>query len=341
LQRLAKTVDGGFRVDAYRGIHLWGAAGDTTPKAGTAPQTLTMALSSLKDFRIVTDATQRRTRVIVEGQSAAVAGTVAAGRTIIPLQLGSTNGWNAGASGVARVKSQRFTYTNIAIPANTVGANPVAATWLRSAATAGTTSLDLDSNAMFVGVANKWIQVAEQRLFVTAVSGDNHTVTIPASGVGALTVNLAVTEGVYMLPQLEGCSGMDTDLDDGESVYLRVEVDDTAAQTALAAIEGGDGIHEFYVQDSRLSYDGAVDRANAEMVDSSIEVEWVTDDMNAHPGVNQVVNTSALSTTLPIDEVTITFFPKNNRPPLRRCRAALVRQTSLLDTLVRGTKAVA
>ena len=34
----------------------------------------------------------------------------------------------------------------------------------------------------------------------------------------------------------------------GDSVQLLAQVDDTAAQAALAAIEGGDGIIEYYIK---------------------------------------------------------------------------------------------
>lgn len=69
LKRLANLIEGGFYVDAYRDVHLFGAAGDAAPNAGTNPQPLTETLWSLQEFQDKPDITQQRTRVVVEGKS--------------------------------------------------------------------------------------------------------------------------------------------------------------------------------------------------------------------------------------------------------------------------------
>lgn len=71
-------------------------------------------------------------------------------------------------------------------------------------------------------------------------------------------------------PQLEGipdsgAGSITKDVPAGSDVNLLVTVNDTAAQTALATLIGGDGITEDYLQDRRLSEDEATARATAHL----------------------------------------------------------------------------
>jgi hypothetical protein len=76
LRRLANLIDGGFFVDAFRDVHLFGSGGDTASTAGTNPAQLTSTLPSLREFRYQHDITQVRTRAIVEGgQTTALLGS--------------------------------------------------------------------------------------------------------------------------------------------------------------------------------------------------------------------------------------------------------------------------
>lgn len=77
----------------------------------------------------------------------------------------------------------------------------------------------------------------------SAASGPGNLTGIPAAGTGSI---------LYAVSQ-------------GDPVNIWVQVDDAAAQAALAALEGGDGIHEYYVSDGRLSIAGATARAQAEL----------------------------------------------------------------------------
>jgi len=333
LKRLANAAGGGFYVDADRDIHLFGASGDLSPKAGTNPQQLTDGLTSWKAFQHISHDRQLRTRDIVEGKNASVAGTVAAGSTIVPLQPGTTLGWATGTSGIARAGTQRITYTNLRAPSTVTGSNPTAATVLRSAAAAGAATLDLDSSAVFLGVSNQWIQAGGQYLFVTAISGDNHTVSIRTSGSGALSIALPANEPVYLLPQLEGVAGLNADLGDGDAVVLRIETDDAAAQATMAAVEGDDGVHEHIIQDGRLSADGATARAAADLAAFAsplTSIEWETEDINARPGRTQSVNFDGLSEDLLITRSEIAF-PRPNALPRRQCEASGVKTSTLYD----------
>jgi hypothetical protein len=129
------------------------------------------------------------------------------------------------------------------------------------------------------------------------------------------------------------------DVPKGEDVKIRVQVDDTVTQAAIAAIEGGDGIYEHIVQDGRYNIEGATARANAELTlfASPIqEASWETDDMRAMPGAAQAINygaPGAYTATLPITRVSFRFLTKDHRPH-RVCQAATVKQSGIADVIV-------
>jgi hypothetical protein len=109
----------------------------------------------------------------------------------------------------------------------------------------------------------------------------------------------------------------------GEDVNQWVERNDTSAQTALAGLEGGDGIREAYVQDRRLSYDGCVARGDAELAvratpDEAITYE--TRDPNSWPGRSVTVNVAGISGTYRIQRVQLRGIELDGRNdfPLRR-----------------------
>jgi hypothetical protein len=78
--------------------------------------------------------------------------------------------------------------------------------------------------------------------------------SIPASGVGSLTVSVAFNSTVRALPILTGCVGVDEALEIGATVQLFVQVDDVVAQTAKIDRDGGGtGIVEYTVTDERRS----------------------------------------------------------------------------------------
>jgi hypothetical protein len=71
----------------------------------------------------------------------------------------------------------------------------------------------------------------------------------PASGPGYLT----------------GCVGITDDIPQGETVYVREQADDSAAQTVLASLIGGSGIAVSVVKDGRINAQSAAQRAAAEL----------------------------------------------------------------------------
>lgn len=108
----------------------------------------------------------------------------------------------------------------------------------------------------------------------------------------------------------------------GTPVNMWLKVDDAAAQTALAALEGGDGIHESYIQDRRLSLQGMTDRGNGELTANKTAVDTLTyrtHDPNTRPGAKVTVNLSApasIAATFTIQTVTETAYETaTNRHP--------------------------
>src|SRR4029453_2515582 len=68
LRSITATIHGGFRIDSLGDLHVWAGPYETGPTAGTNPQPLTNNLTTLKACRRSYDASNLRTRVIVEGQ---------------------------------------------------------------------------------------------------------------------------------------------------------------------------------------------------------------------------------------------------------------------------------
>lgn len=104
----------------------------------------------------------------------------------------------------------------------------------------------------------------------------------------------------------------------GDPVNLLAQVDDASAQTALAALVGGDGVQEDYIQDNRLSYTEAVARGTAWLtLRKSVEVSvgYHCRDPLTRPGRNIHVNLGAPTSVtgdFKIQHVTISTFPANS-----------------------------
>lgn len=120
----------------------------------------------------------------------------------------------------------------------------------------------------------------------------------------------------------------------GELVNMWLTSDDTAAQTALAALEGGDGIHEAYIQDRRLSYDGMVTKAAGKLAKDKDPIDTLTyrtHDPNTRPGASVTVNLPApasITGTFQIQSVVITDIEMAyNRHPWYQVTATAKQRT--------------
>ena len=152
---------------------------------------------------------------------------------------------------------------------------------------AGATTLEVDA---LTGIPTAgWILVEEQviRYTGTATAAGRFSLTgIPASGQGAIAAEIPAGTVLSTAPTLAGVAPPQR-ATIGDDVQLIVQVDDAAAQTALAAVEGGDGIVEHYIQDRRLSDDGARARGLAELaLFKTIETRltYTTHDPDARSG---------------------------------------------------------
>jgi hypothetical protein len=129
---------------------------------------------------------------------------------------------------------------------------------------------------------------------------------------------------------------------EGDEINQWVTRNDTSAQTTLASLEGGDGIREMYVQDRRLSYDGAVLRGDAELASNSAiadVLEYETTDVNARPGRDVTVSLTgafSMSGTYRIQQVTIDAIGGlTTQFPWRRVTATSTTRLDLWDLLKR------
>jgi hypothetical protein len=101
--------------------------------------------------------------------------------------------------------------------------------------------------------ASGWVILGSQLVRYTGISGNSLT-GIPATGLGALITTVRYGDHVLAAPVLTGVTvlgGGALTAPEGTVVYLWVQRDDLAAQAAMAARDGGDGIYEYLVQDER------------------------------------------------------------------------------------------
>ncbi len=111
---------------------------------------------------------------------------------------------------------------------------------------------------------------------------------------------------------LTGCSGIVNTLQQGDAVAISVQRDDAAAQTALAALEGGDGIHEHQIDDTSLDTVAKITaRGDAELTlfkSPIVQVTYATRDTKSRSGKSVSITLGApqsLSGTFTIQEVEI------------------------------------
>lgn len=170
------------------------------------------------------------------------------------------------------------------VPDTSLGRPPVTISTI--GANAGDTSLGLSLVTSFPSAG--WVETDIGLISYTGISSTTLT-GIPASGVGSITAALQGGSPVVCSPMLTGVTwpSASANLADGSDLNLLVQSDDVAAQTALAAVEGGDGIYEHYIQDRRYNIDGATDRGLAELEIGSSAIEnigFITTDPKVMPG---------------------------------------------------------
>jgi hypothetical protein len=139
----------------------------------------------------------------------------------------------------------------------------------------------------------------------SVASGAGNLTGVPASGTGSVVVAL----------------------NSGDTVNLLVTRNDVAAQAAVAALEGGDGIHEYYLQDRRLSIAGCEARGDTELALGKSVLEtigFVSEDKFCRSGATATVNLPAsglTGLTAKIQSVRIGWI-KGRRWPQREVTAS-------------------
>jgi hypothetical protein len=353
LRRLANILGGGCDIYPSKIVALWGTAGRTSVHTPSPPATLTNALSTLKSFTPEYDFSQIRTRVIVEGKSTTCPLSFAANAfdtwpdpgNSIPVEDSSAF---SASGGVARIGTQRVTYTSRNYPV-VPGLN-AEGTFVTADTAAGSSSIAVDSNAFELSTGTEWVQVGDQILWFSS-STPTSLAGIPTSGVGSIQHAIGSGESVRALGLLQGVSGLTLAQDAGVEVVVMSEEDDAAAQAAVAALEGGDGIHEHIVTDGRLSAAGCEERALAELAAFSAALDrasWTTHDLQTVAGAEQATNITSptFNTTLTIDSVSIDFPVDNtsiasspaatcdaNRWPRRVAQGSTVKLENILDAI--------
>lgn len=163
---------------------------------------------------------------------------------------------------------------------------------------AGSTALIVAGTGAFSS-AGGWAIIGNgtQVIRYTGVTGSSLT-GIPATGTGSIVATIGYNSTVTAAPCLRGvpASGAGSILyaiKKGDPVNLVVQVDDVAAQTALAALIGGDGIQEDALQDNRLSSTEAIARGEAHLAlhdTVAVQAHAKTRDINTRAGRTLSVN---------------------------------------------------
>lgn len=176
----------------------------------------------------------------------------------------------------------------------------------------GETTIPIAGTAPFRS-AGGWAIAGSQVIRYASFSGSS-LAGIPASGVGAILAPINYNTTIFAAPQLTGCSGILYTIPKGESVNVYVVVNDTDAQTALAARLGANyGIKEEPFQNRSLGLAELTARCQAKLAQNSAPqktLRWKSRDKNTRAGRLQSATLTDLNVNddFLIQQVTITNF---------------------------------
>ncbi len=338
-RRLVTLIGGGgFVITPDRDVRFFDTSGDLAIGAHTNPTPLWSGLSTLKSFSHTYDGTQQRNRVIGSGVQQKVLVDVPVGVTTLPIEypygFSPFNAW-------VRFGTQLLFYNTctqlIGPPACvvTVDANP------------GDTSITVDNAVpMYITGLNLfgWAHTSGGSLFYHRTTGASPTtlISIPASGYGSLLEKIPAGTPLYAQDAiwLSITTPTTETIAAGSMATYVTQVNDLTSQAALAASEGGDGIHEHAIDVSAAGYVGVGAVADADLAafagaDGNLEVDYLSTDMNVCPGTTQAIaftGTHALTASLTIESVDLSF-PILDSPPFRRARASDIKLIERADVL--------
>jgi hypothetical protein len=207
---------------------------------------------------------------------------------------------------------------------------------------AGASSLILAATAGFTATGG-WAVLGngQQVIRYTGISGLS-LIGIPFSGPGAITASVAYNSSVTESPALTGVAGITRPIKSGDAVNLLVQLDDPVAQSQLAAVLGGDGVIEEYLQDGRLGRTEALSRARAKLVQQSMPLVTVTyrcRDRNTRSGRTVAIDleTPVVHGSFKIQHVTVSTFGPHVLPTYTVTASSARFSFENLLRLLRGT----
>lgn len=311
----------------------------------------------ITSLRIDSEETQRRTRVIVYGASATCPIAIPA-NTLFPINYsGGTGQINTlpltGADRIDGIGTVRLRYvtTSTTISVNEGTVAPALVATLSADAAVGAATLSISSTT---GLPTRgWVNVGGEIVYYDTLGGAGILATIPPSGIGSVRTPIQAGVTVTPLSQMTVAGGtlFSVEIESGADVTLRTIANDLAAQAAVAAIDGSDGIYEWVIDDDTLSAAQAAARASAELAAFSGQLrrlQYTTRHRGHRSGRRVSVALSgslgSLSDLLMIQEVRVSGFDEvtaiNGRKvtafPRRECTAAPLRLKNASDLLAKG-----
>jgi len=166
------------------------------------------------------------------------------------------------------------------------------------------------------------------------------------SGIGVINVNeftyTGTSSGSLTGVPASGAGSIASAQASGSDVNTIVKVNNATAQTARAAVEGNDGVHEMFIRDHRLGPDGSDERGQQELDRWSgaiLSGKYRTRDRLARAGnvvtVNLPIGWSESSATHLIQEVVTTWLKRDLHErevtfaPIRRTLREILNKTKL------------
>jgi hypothetical protein len=348
LTQLAKRGGWYWVIDASKNLRFGSSLDD-----GTAMAVTDTNKASLRGLAWSTDWSQVKTRETVVGKSTAV---------LAPVQAG-VDGWipvaDASVFGPVGTPSTGYVAGRkqaISFPRDESAMNPGVYCTMDSDTAAGAsfffvtvvggTAADVKEAGTTAG---RWLEIGGQIIFAGAMSGLDAGTSVQFSSVraagqpGAIAADIPAGAIVTLCDMLRPVNGdgffSDIDIAVGETIACARTVNDTAAQTAMAAAFGGDGIHEETIEDGRLSYEEMGLRGEARLAlvaDPLVTARYVTRDQSTRTSRTVAFTLGAptsLSGTFRIQQVTITELGQSATAfPLRQVEASS-RRFSLEDLL--------
>ena len=203
-----------------------------------------------------------------------------------------------------------------------------------------------------------WIRISGQSARYGAYTGNPLTgpwrliLNSPDSAYGVFTVPIATGATVEWVDAVMGFEAAGTfrlgPVSESGDPTIRTHPPDTPVVTFAHVFEdhGMWPPLEGFVQDGRYTYAGAHARATEDLATFRLPLmapEWDTDDLNAIPGREQVIELYDGETMAPGIFLTVTVlrvditFPLRTLPPRRQCTGGVVKPSTFMDLVVTET----